>query len=71
MLVVALPVLFLMAAGPYDVALHEENLMVPMRDGVRLATDIYRRKVVAENAIYHDRVRASHIVLPLVPTKSH
>ncbi len=42
MLEVALPVLFLMAAGPYDVALHEENLMVPMRDGVRLATDIYR-----------------------------
>ena len=31
----------------------------------------HRRKVVAENAIYHDRVRASHIVLPLVPTKSH
>ena len=42
MLQVALPVLFLMAAGPYDVTLHEENLMVPMRDGVRLATDIYR-----------------------------
>ena len=42
MLELALPVLFLMAAGPYDVTLHEENLMVPMRDGVRLATDIYR-----------------------------
>ncbi len=42
MLEVALPVLFLMAAAPYDVMLHEENLMVPMRDGVRLATDIYR-----------------------------
>lgn len=27
---------------PYGVAQVEENLMVPMRDGVRLATDIYR-----------------------------
>ena len=42
MLEQALPFLFLLAAAPYDVVLHEENLMVPMRDGVRLATDIYR-----------------------------
>ena len=26
----------------YEVILYEQNLMVPMRDGVRLATDIYR-----------------------------
>ena len=26
----------------YEVIFHEENLMVPMRDGVRLATDVYR-----------------------------
>ena len=42
MLEQALSFLFLLAAAPYDVVLHEENLMVPMRDGVRLATDIYR-----------------------------
>ena len=44
MLEQALPFLFLLAA-PYDVVLHEEVRivgMVPMRDGVRLATDIYR-----------------------------
>jgi len=29
-------------AGPYEVVLFQENLMVPMRDGVKLATDIYR-----------------------------
>ncbi|MDH3990738.1 MAG: hypothetical protein OEV34_16515, partial [Gammaproteobacteria bacterium] len=27
---------------PYGVVQVEENLMIPMRDGVRLATDIYR-----------------------------
>lgn len=36
----------------YDVALFEKDSMIPMRDGVRLASDIYRpvkdRKVVAE-----------------------
>jgi putative CocE/NonD family hydrolase len=26
----------------YDVLMHEENAMIPMRDGVRLAADIYR-----------------------------
>ena len=26
----------------YEVIFHEQNLMVPMRDGVRLATDVYR-----------------------------
>ncbi len=28
--------------APHDVILFEKNLMIPMRDGVRLATDIYR-----------------------------
>lgn len=28
--------------APYDVVRSEQNLMIPMRDGVRLATDIYR-----------------------------
>ncbi|MGH7554204.1 MAG: CocE/NonD family hydrolase [Longimicrobiales bacterium] len=28
--------------GPYDVVLFEENKMMTMRDGVRMATDIYR-----------------------------
>ena len=27
---------------PYEVVLFEEDLMIPMRDGVRLATDVYR-----------------------------
>ncbi len=27
---------------PYDVVLFEKNLMIPMRDGVRLAADVYR-----------------------------
>jgi len=30
------------AQAPYDAVQVEENLMIPMRDGVRLATDIYR-----------------------------
>ena len=30
------------APDPYDVALHAGDVMVPMRDGVRLATDVYR-----------------------------
>ncbi|MDH4073329.1 MAG: CocE/NonD family hydrolase, partial [Gammaproteobacteria bacterium] len=30
------------AAAPYGVVVAERNLMIPMRDGVRLATDIYR-----------------------------
>jgi putative CocE/NonD family hydrolase len=29
----------------YDVVLHQENVMIPMRDGVKLATDIYRPAV--------------------------
>ncbi len=33
---------------PYGVVQVEENLMVPMRDGVRLATDIYRPTRVGE-----------------------
>lgn len=38
-----LPPVGLEAQGaPYDVVLFEENLMLPMRDGVRMATDIYR-----------------------------
>ena len=28
--------------GPYEVVLFQESFMVPMRDGVKLATDIYR-----------------------------
>ena len=27
---------------PYEVVLHAGDVMVPMRDGVRLATDVYR-----------------------------
>ena len=30
------------APDPYDVVLHAGDVMVPMRDGVRLATDVYR-----------------------------
>ena len=30
----------------------------------------HRRKVVAENSVYHDAARLSYIVLPLVATKS-
>ncbi|MBI4539721.1 MAG: CocE/NonD family hydrolase [Gemmatimonadetes bacterium] len=30
------------APGPYEVVRFQENLMIPARDGVRLATDIYR-----------------------------
>ena len=33
---------------PYDVVRTEENLMIPMRDGVRLATDIYRPAIDGE-----------------------
>ncbi len=29
-------------SDPYDVVLHAADVMVPMRDGVGLATDIYR-----------------------------
>ena len=31
----------------------------------------HRHKVNAENSVYHDAARASRIVLPIVPTKSH
>jgi putative CocE/NonD family hydrolase len=34
--------LFALAAAALDAVQFEENLMIPMRDGVRLATDIYR-----------------------------
>ena len=37
----------------YDVVLFEENRMVPMRDGVRIATDIYRP--AREGAVVEDR----------------
>lgn len=42
LLAVALPVF---AQSPYDVVQVEDNLMVPMRDGVRIATDIFRPAV--------------------------
>lgn len=32
---------------PYDVVRFETNLMIPMRDGVRLATDVYRPAIDA------------------------
>lgn len=42
LLAFALPVF---AQSPYDVVQVEDNLMVPMRDGVRIATDIFRPAV--------------------------
>ena len=35
---------------PYDSILFEEDLMIPMRDGVRLATDVYRPAVNGQPA---------------------
>lgn len=36
---------FAQSQAPYDVVRFETNLMIPMQDGVRLATDIYRPAV--------------------------
>src|SRR5690606_28224726 len=33
------------ADAPYEAVLYEKDVMVPMRDGIRLATDIYRPAV--------------------------
>ena len=54
----------------------EPDVWIPMRDGVRLSADVYRpagmdgrhtRMVKAVNAVYLDRGRPSHAVLPVVP----
>ena len=55
----------------------QSNVMVAMRDGVKLATDIYlpakeavndqRTMVTATNTIHHDAAHPSHIVLPVIP----
>lgn len=42
-------------AGPYEVRV-EVNVMVPMRDGVKLATDVYRPLVTAESGPHPDRL---------------
>jgi len=36
------PALEAQQEGPYEVLLYEQDLMLPMRDGVHMATDIYR-----------------------------
>ena len=63
---------------PYAEVLIRPNLMVSMRDGVRLATDLYlhthtgvnpsldRERRVARNAVYREKDRPSHLMLPVV-----
>ena len=57
----------------FDVHL-TENVILLMRDGVRMATDVYRparvgrerRRVAADNTVVHEQGRESRVVLPIV-----
>jgi predicted acyl esterase len=52
----------------------EKDIMVPMRDGVQLATDVYRLEGAsptpqyrpAINRIFHDAAHPSHVMLPII-----
>lgn len=76
-ILVAVSATVLIAQSDFRVS---RDVLVPMRDGVRLAADVClpatpgkypallaRRWRIAENSTCVDAQRASHIVLPVIP----